>query len=196
MDRKNKVYIGIAVLFLLVTYIVGQVTKKEVEKAEPNHYGIEEGEIIAEIPNKNMVDVIGREGTTMFLNTYEVIEEKKYKTTSTYAIKNFFNYNGKKNFEKKGLEDRIDSLEAQVIVMSSHYEHSFKNLKRRPLCGVSTSSDIKYLKVNNNSVENIIEYKNEGNLFYIWYFSDLDIDPDEKLTVQIKNERNGAKDQK
>jgi hypothetical protein len=50
-----------------------------------------------------------------------------------------------------------------------------KKLTRQPSYGVSINPKVKELHVNGKKADKVFDYKYNGNVFYIWYFKDLEI---------------------
>jgi hypothetical protein len=174
--NKNMKIISMTLLIVLIISGAIYVSSGQVENAPANKYRIQTGEIIAEIPNDKTVDVIVKENDDVIFYTYSVIEEdKKYKKLLESNAEDYINYQGRKNAEKNA-QTRREELQIQVELTSKLYDGINKDAKRKPYWGVSISPEISELKINDNSIDKIIEYNDGKYTFYIWYFSNLDID--------------------
>jgi hypothetical protein len=50
-----------------------------------------------------------------------------------------------------------------------------KKLARQPSYGVSINPQVKELHVNGKKADKAFDYKYNGNVFYVWYFKNLEI---------------------
>lgn len=172
MNKKNR-NLGITLAFLGIVLMIGviYIFDGRIENISNNKYGIQDGgEIIAKVSNENTIDIIVKQNEDAFFYTFEVEKNKEYKKLLEFSSENYFSYTGRKNALKNE-----DELYIQIELMGAFYDDTYKNVERKPYWGVSISPEINKLKIDNQLVDKIIEYKDGGHVFYIWYFRDLNI---------------------
>ncbi|OJG67524.1 hypothetical protein RV09_GL002293 [Enterococcus moraviensis] len=146
-------------------FIFTNVTKKSVDDTVVTKYPVKLSNSIAKIEYSDSMDAFYRIKNDFVFQSYKDKNQKKllFETKSD----NYFDYNAQKKMEKDfGLEQII-----KINVVGNEN----KKLTRQPSYGVSINPEVKMLHVNGKKVDKVFDYEYKGNMFYIWYFKDLEI---------------------
>ncbi|URZ88145.1 hypothetical protein [Floricoccus penangensis] len=179
--KKNKkiltiLFVAIAVIYIIYTIyinIAGNYSdyKKDSKLYDPT---ISDDRVIARFSNGNDIDVLINNDDVLEMHSYSVSDadgKKLYKKIQK-------SYEEKVVFSKDKITDKsefkLDKEEMQIsTVLAVRLDGRNKELKRYPVSGVTLDPNIKNLKIDDQKVEKVIDYKYGENTYYIWYYSNL-----------------------
>jgi hypothetical protein len=177
--RNKKISISISIFLTIVIFSIFILHQRSnTNNGELESFGVNENNIIAKISNDNTVDIFTRDGSNLLFYIFEVSSKNKISEEKIFIrAKYLFDYNARKRVESTEKPDSVDFVKDDIEITHAVYRGNNTHLSRKPYYGVSISPRIKKFKINNIPVNRVIEYTYKEKVFYIWYFDDLEINP-------------------
>lgn len=179
--KKNKKFLTILFVVIAVIYIIYTIHiniagnysdyKKD---SKLNDSAISDDRVIARFYSGNDIDVLINNDDVLETHIFRASERDGHKIYS--EIEN--SYAAKVVFTKDKITDKsefkLDKEEMQIsTILSVRLNSDNKKLKRYPVSGATLDPNIKNLKIDDQKVEKVIDYKYGENTYYIWYYSNL-----------------------
>lgn len=184
-NKKQRLIVYLSVLITLSSLIFVGCTKKmdsleEFEQTKKN--------IIKKFVYKDSVDVLTRTKDSLefyYFEKKELDNQEKFVNTSIVKGDFLFDYQARKKLEGDTLESLEKALRDDIDVIRAVYRGKDEARARYPYYGVSTSQEIKKLSIDDEKVDEVIEYNFQDTTFYVWYFENLELSStDYKLSLR------------
>lgn len=180
---NNKRNVLLIIILIVIAFIIRNVlilnryynTYHEAIKES----GVDESKIIKKYNYEESIDMIGAGNDKVYLYLIDIKYskgEKKYKvvpaSTNSHSV----------SYAKASVNDSEDKLKKSLKYDLSRKKLfrgiPIKRINRVPIFGLSMDENIYNLKINDKRITDIIEYKHGNEIYYIWYFKDLNLEGD------------------
>ena len=123
--KHKKINLLLVVLVISISTIIF-FRNYRFEKAEPNPYGIENGEIILKVPYQNSTDLVVKQGDTFIFYSFLQMKdhEEKYENQIAWQAEYYFDFTARSNVEGKTRDTLIDSVEVHLSLLLANYKNS------------------------------------------------------------------------